>query len=274
MPDEPRLRALIDAVQEQMLIDFERRSRQVPQMAERGGAREDYVRAFLRDHLPGRFGVASGFVFDASGGVSDQLDCIVYDKLAAPIFPVSDTRRLIPIECVSGVVSIKSTLTLAELRNAHSNVLSAVRLDRFAGGRLNAMYGGVPSDAQHVGAGPGEPIFGAIFAFDSPSIESVAVNLHGLNEALVPRERIGLIGVLGKGVVSQIDDSRRFEPTYESTARVALCEDARAALFLFYAILANQVTRRVPVFLSYLRYLGVTAARVRVVDHDGVLTDP
>lgn len=268
-----RIWELLEAVQDQMLIDFERRSTQIPHMGERGIAREDVVRGFLRDHLPGRFGVSNGFVIDAAGGVSAQMDCIIYDKFAAPVFPVSDTQHLVPIECVAGVVSIKSKLTAEELREAHENVLSAVRLDRFAGGRQNMMYGGTPGPFEHVGHEFAEPIFGAIFAFDSPSLESVAMNLHSLNASLEPRHRLGLVGVLGKGVLSQVNGEGLFQPTYEEDARVALCEDPKAALLLYYAILANQVTRRIAVYVSFLRYLGIKHMRLRVVGPNGTIDD-
>ncbi len=141
----PPLIELVKASQRQMAIDFEAKSSQLPHSGEKGAAREEVVRSFLSDYLPKRFAVGHGFVVDASGGVSRQIDAVIYDQLSCPVFHVTPTQRFIPAEGVSGVVSVKSVLTRSELSEAATNLTSVALLDRFASGRPQAMMGGVPA---------------------------------------------------------------------------------------------------------------------------------
>jgi hypothetical protein len=53
--------------------------RLVDHPGEVGSGREEILRRFLRDYLPKRFDVSSGFVFDSEGNISRQLDIIVAD---------------------------------------------------------------------------------------------------------------------------------------------------------------------------------------------------
>lgn len=267
----PSIRELIAATQKQMMIDLERRTSQIPHMGERGAAREDVVRGFLRDYLPDRFEVSHGFVIDADGGVSRQMDCIIFDKASAPVFPITDSRRLIPIECVSAVVSIKSDLRADNLREAFSNVQSALRLNRFAGNRGTVIIGGSPTPFDHVAPDEARAIFGAVFAFDSPSLASVAAQVHELNASVEPRQRIGLVCVLAKGVVSYLNAGGLFMPSTEEDAVVAFNDDAEASLSIFYAMLGNEAMVRVPVFVSFMRYMAFGPIALGWVSPDGTV---
>ena len=54
------LREVIAGVSKQMRLDFEEISSQATHMGERGRAREDSIRGFLRNYLPDRVGVGQG----------------------------------------------------------------------------------------------------------------------------------------------------------------------------------------------------------------------
>ena len=60
---------------------------------ELGREREEVVRAFLRKHLPKRFEISTGFVFDADEHVSEQIDIIISDSLLCPRFETVEFRR-------------------------------------------------------------------------------------------------------------------------------------------------------------------------------------
>ncbi len=51
---------------------------------ELGTDREEVVRNFLRSYIPRRFEVSTGFIFDANGKLSEQLDIIIADSLVCP----------------------------------------------------------------------------------------------------------------------------------------------------------------------------------------------
>src|SRR4051812_33055578 len=74
--------------------------RLVPHAGEQGRARENIIKDFLSAYLPAKFDVGSGFVFDASGAVSDQLDIVIADSTVAPRIEVAGGIRFYPCESV------------------------------------------------------------------------------------------------------------------------------------------------------------------------------
>jgi hypothetical protein len=67
---------------------------------ELGTEREEVLRSFLRLHLPRRFEVSTGFIFDSAGNLSKQLDIIIADSLVFPRFETPGGKRIYPCECV------------------------------------------------------------------------------------------------------------------------------------------------------------------------------
>jgi len=114
----------------------ELRERLTPHPGELGSNREEIIRDFLRRYLPRRFEVSHGFVFDASGRVSKQLDIVVVDSQVCPRFETAGGIRFFPCESVVAVGQVKSSLTgRRELKEVFENLESAKSLDRSAGGR-------------------------------------------------------------------------------------------------------------------------------------------
>jgi hypothetical protein len=147
----------------------------VPHPGERGRDREAVVRDFLGQYLPDRVGVSTGFVFDCQGGISQQADVVIYDRLHSPTFPSSGGTRFFPCESVLCVGQVKSNLnSRAELASALENIKSVKALDRSAGGTNQDSTSGrmiVPAE-NHL-----DQIFGFVFAaksdLSSPTIREV-----------------------------------------------------------------------------------------------------
>lgn len=260
----PSLKELIKGIQRQMWIDFESRTAQLPTPGEKGLAREDVVRGFLRNYLPGRFRVESGFVVDAAARVSRQIDAVIYDYLAAPRFEVTDGTRIFPVEAVAGVVSVKSFLDKRQLLDAMHNVRSVTELDRTAGGRSAALFGGVISHFEYDLAGI-DPVFGAVFAFDGDPLDKLAMVVDEANQEIDAHQRVQLVCVLNRGIISYLDGPI-FEPTYAPTARVAFTEDRGHSLPLFYAYVANGAVRKYPICISFKTYMQMEAVHIRCIE--------
>ena len=110
--------------------------RLVPHPGELGTGREEIIRQFLRAYLPKRFEISTGFAFDASGAVSQQLDIIIADSMVCPRFETAGGNRSYPCESVVAVGQVKSSITSRkELFEAIGNLESAKRLDRSASGQ-------------------------------------------------------------------------------------------------------------------------------------------
>lgn len=90
----------------------------------KGRAREIFARDLLTPFLSPNIGACTGIVVDSSGGTSNQIDIIIYDKTLIPSLMFTGEEGIVPIESVLATVEVKSHLTRDELRksiqNAHS----------------------------------------------------------------------------------------------------------------------------------------------------------
>jgi hypothetical protein len=77
---------------------------------EKGDAVEETARGFWREFLPRNVGITSGFVMDAAGGLSKQMDIIFYDALRTPIFFAGGNFDFVPVECTLACCEVKSDL--------------------------------------------------------------------------------------------------------------------------------------------------------------------
>jgi hypothetical protein len=100
----------------------------------RGSAAESALRTLLREFLPLRCGIGSGFLLDPNGTQSQQLDIIVFDQLdSAPLYRDGDLVIVSPKSAYL-VLEVKSILNREDLKDAVENVASAKRLNPQARG--------------------------------------------------------------------------------------------------------------------------------------------
>lgn len=79
-----------------------------------GTYRENLLQNSLRKHLPERYHVATGFIFD----LPKQIDILIYDRVDyAPIFREGDLV-IVPPESVRAVIEVKTKLTSSSLESA------------------------------------------------------------------------------------------------------------------------------------------------------------
>jgi hypothetical protein len=140
------------------------RQKLISHPGELGTGREEVIREFLRQFLPQSFGVSTGFIVDAHGSVSQQIDVIVYNKLTCPQFEAVGGKKFFPCESVVCVGGIRSSLTSKQTaKQAFDNLLSVKKLDRSAGGRNFALINDKPIDqeANHL-----DQVFAFLFITD------------------------------------------------------------------------------------------------------------
>lgn len=119
----------------------------IPHPGELGTAREEVIREFFRKYLPKRFEVSTGFVFDAKGNISQQMDIIIYDGFTCPKFDVAGGKSFFPAESVVGAGQVKSYLkSIKSINEAFNNLESVKNLDRSANGKNISRYTGEPID--------------------------------------------------------------------------------------------------------------------------------
>ena len=113
--------------------------------AEEGRHIEALVRAFLNRHLPTSLRAVSGFILRPSTKVgesdrsrvmtvedehSGQLDVIVYDVAAFPVYERFEEFAIVPPEGVVAIISVKKTLYKRDVRPELLSLQQAVRLCR------------------------------------------------------------------------------------------------------------------------------------------------
>lgn len=132
----------------------------IPHAALKGGEAERLVCHFIRDHIPKRFDVGSGFILDPFDTVSKQTDVIIYDALNCPTYRASVDAGIYPSQNVAGVVEVKSKLDKEKLLGAIKNIQAVKQLRKV---RAPEYLGKVSQT------------FGCLFAFESAiSLETIA----------------------------------------------------------------------------------------------------
>lgn len=104
----------------------------IPHSAEIGTLIEQQFRSQLEEILPEKIGVSHGFVVDSSGGVSKQMDIILYDRLNTPRIFASDGAQMFPVEATYACGEIKTKLNSKELTDSFEKCLSYKSLCRKA----------------------------------------------------------------------------------------------------------------------------------------------
>ena len=107
----------------------------LPHAGEMGRARENALRDLVKGFLPPALSVTTGFVIDAQGGQSRQIDIIIHFADYHARFDIEGVP-LVPVEAVIAVFEVKSDASSRSvLRAAYENLATVKRLDRSNCGR-------------------------------------------------------------------------------------------------------------------------------------------
>jgi len=153
------LRELFLGLQEEFLIKLGVTRKALAHPGAKGGATESHWLEFLRGTLPHRYQVAKGFVIDSIGTVSDEIDCLLYDRQYSPIVFQRGDSIYIPAESVYAVLEVKQEIDAATVAYAANKVASVRKLVRTSAPIIDR-------GATHKPRQP-FPILGAILALDS-----------------------------------------------------------------------------------------------------------
>ncbi len=92
--------------------------------------------------------VSTGTVLAATGEQSGQIDLIIHDRLETPELIEANAWRLVPVETVYAVISVKTTLDRPELKDAMASIASVRRLPRVAAAIQDGRHlRGIPESA-------------------------------------------------------------------------------------------------------------------------------
>lgn len=144
-------------------------TREIRHPGENGRAREQILRNFLKKIIPGKYSIDTGFVIDATGGISNQIDIVIYRDDYHTVFEIGGIKYFM-VESVVAVIENKASIaSSAALRQALDNIKSVKVLDRTNLGKNYIVPGRVPMDKNSIY----HQVFGAILTEKSLSPESL-----------------------------------------------------------------------------------------------------
>ena len=138
-----RLNSAFRKVSKKFAVDFDELASEVDHRQSAGEAREHALIDLLRKNLPSRVGVEQGgFVVDAHGNESAEMDVVIYDKSLGTVFNAIEGEKYFPCETVIAVGEVKTNVdSNATLTDALDKVRSVKMLDRSNEGKNNAIVG-------------------------------------------------------------------------------------------------------------------------------------
>ena len=125
-------RRVLSSAQKKLNAAIDQIRRSIPHRGESGTLIERQFRSQLEEVLPEKIGVSQGFVVDSIGGVSKQMDIILYDKLNTPRIFASDGAQMFPVEATYACGEIKTDLNSSKLEDSFKKCLSYKELCRKA----------------------------------------------------------------------------------------------------------------------------------------------
>ena len=180
------LNKVFEGVANKLKIDFEEQAGILGHPGEVGTGRENVLMNLLSKYIQKRYGVDSGFIIDALGNKSEQMDILIYESNYTPVFEVVDNKRFFPCETVVAMGQVRTTIgSRADLVNCLNNIKSAKALDRSNKGE-NELITGPGISLQPLRFDPNkefrDQIFGFIFCSSSIKPELVIAELQKYNE--------------------------------------------------------------------------------------------
>lgn len=127
---KPDLRELFFALQTDLASDLATSRQTMPHPVVLGSSIENGWRRMLDKHLPWRYCVSKGFVVDAEGGMSDEIDLIIHDRQYSPLLFKHQEALYIPAESVYAVFEIRPALNARNLEYAGRKAASVRKLVR------------------------------------------------------------------------------------------------------------------------------------------------
>ena len=238
------LSSLFESTQKKMVGEFSA----IREALDHGGALGDETelawRDFIRRVLPTRYQVCDGFVVDAQGLRSDQIDIIVFDRHYSPPLFQAGNVQYVPAEAVYSVFEVKQRIDKKTLRQACAKV-SSVR-------RLRRTTVPIPTADGFLEPKPPHRILGGILALGFGKMDTVENMVGRLMAKVAEEQRLDFGCAIRDG---------SFKVSYHDTgvARVSLSPGPSSLVAFFFQLLSMlQQIGTVPA-IDYTEYLKAVA---------------
>ncbi len=128
--DTAWLRDAFVGVQQELALKIRHAAQSIGHAGTQGSVNEDHWIDVFRAYLPDRYKVETGIVIDSTGGRSDQIDVIIFDRHFTPTLLDQQRHRYIPAEAVYAVFESKPHFDKSYLEYAGQKAASVRKLLR------------------------------------------------------------------------------------------------------------------------------------------------
>lgn len=193
---QEKLGKILKSVAVKMRADYEQ-SQNFNHNGEAGTSREMLIQQFLSGYLPAHVeAVHNVEVIAANGDVSPQSDIVLIDR-GTPPFTTLQGFRIIPNECVYGMIEVKTKLDGVQVVDACEKIR---RLRRMPKSAYRPIPGVISRRAKAYGSEYDYfPTSGMIIAFDGLKLETIGNHLVNWCQTRNPSEWPDSVWVTGKG---------------------------------------------------------------------------
>jgi len=256
-----RLSSTFAKVSKEFEVEFDELATEVSHNQTAGEAREYALIGLLKRYLPQRVGVDRGFVIDAHGGESKQIDVVVYDKTVGTVFDINNVKHF-PCETVIAAGEVKSDIdSTNKLQDALDKIKSVKMLDR-SNDDKNMIISGPGISLQGLRFDPKtqhrDQIFGFIFTSTSMTKESIIEYLQNYNQSTDRRYWMNVFCAFNQFLISY-ECPQALYPSAMDAQYIYCTKDSEASdlLLLFYCILARAVDETHVARFSYFSYAQI-----------------
>ena len=124
------LKTLFSGLQEQLVATLSMQRKNILHPGTKGDSSELCWLEMLQKYLPERYSASKGFVVDSNGGISEQIDIVVFDRHYSPFLFNQNGTTYIPAESVYVVIEVKQELTANFVDYAGKKAASVRKLKR------------------------------------------------------------------------------------------------------------------------------------------------
>jgi hypothetical protein len=260
-----KLSSTFRSISSAFAIEFDELCREISHNQTSGEAREYALVSLLRKYLPLRVGIERGFVIDARGGESKQIDVVIYDKTVGTVFEVSGVKYF-PCETVIAVGEVKSDIdSSTKLLDALNKLRSVKSLDRTNNGTNKLITGpglsinGIRFDPSTIHR---DQIFGFIFTSSSMLKETLISHIQQYNASNPRQQWMNLFCDCRNFLISYERPGALYPSAMDATYLYCTEEIEKPdLLLLFYCILANFVDEAHVARPNYFAYGSISETK-------------
>lgn len=270
MAQQLELGSVFQELGREMRNHFSNTLRYVDHPLEVGLARERLLVEYLGRLIPERYGIGSGFIIDAQGNRSLQIDIVIYDKIVAGPFVIPGHVHFFPCESVVAIGEVKSSIKDKKtLGDALAKIKSVQELDRFSSlvnieTAVHGLHGHVKMNLQEGAVPIDYRILSFIFTSSALKLETLVGELRAYYSTNPRKFWPNLIASFDQYLIGYIrDSSLDLFPDGATQLYVTAESEIDRIIPTFGAVIANFLTVAKVVRPMYLKYLGVSQSQTR-----------